>query len=190
MNLHRSTYHLVEQAPDDSARHVLSTAQYAVAIGGIVGCAVALLLNWSLTLIALAAGATLLHLATSIYKLYVLTRGWSAPRPGNAASSARMLYDERALPVYTVLVPRLRSLRAAARARQHLLLAHGLAVQAFRALRPRNGQIGITLNLTPTYPVADTAPDHRTSPTTPSVSGTSAVSISARSRDICGCNRV
>ena len=89
MNLHRSTYHLVEQAPDDSARHVLSTAQYAVAIGGIVGCAVALLLSWSLTLIALAAGATLLHLATSIYKLYVLTRGWSAPRPGNVASSAR-----------------------------------------------------------------------------------------------------
>jgi len=105
MNLHRSTYRLVEQAPDDSAHHVLSTAQYAVAIGGIVGCAVALLLNWSLTLIALAAGATLLHLATSIYKLYVLTRGWSAPRPGDAASSARMLYDERALPVYTVLVP-------------------------------------------------------------------------------------
>src|SRR2546421_742891 len=85
MNLHRSTYRLVEQAPDDSARHVLSTAQCAVALGGIVGCAVALLLNWSLTLIALAAGATLLHLATSIYKLYVLTRGWSVPRPGEAA---------------------------------------------------------------------------------------------------------
>ena len=55
--------------------------------------------------------------------------------------------------------PGLRSPRAAAQARQHLLLAHGLAVQAFRALHLRNGQIGITLSLTPTYPVADTAQD-------------------------------
>jgi beta-glucosidase len=55
--------------------------------------------------------------------------------------------------------PGLRSPQAAAQAGQHLLLAHGLAVQAFRALHPKNGQIGITLSLTPTYPAADMPQD-------------------------------
>ncbi len=48
---------------------------------------------------------------------------------------------------------------AAARARQHLLLAHGLAVQSFRATRPARGQIGITLNLSPVYPATATVED-------------------------------
>jgi beta-glucosidase len=40
-----------------------------------------------------------------------------------------------------------------------LLLSHGLAVQAFRALNLKNTQIGITLNLTQAYPVTDSAED-------------------------------
>ncbi len=47
---------------------------------------------------------------------------------------------------------------AAMAAAHHLLLSHGLAVQAFRGLES-TGQIGITLNLTPQYPASDDADD-------------------------------
>ncbi|MBB6176539.1 beta-glucosidase [Anoxybacillus tengchongensis] len=37
------------------------------------------------------------------------------------------------------------------KAAHHVLLSHGEAVKAFRAIGPKNGEIGITLNLTPGY---------------------------------------
>jgi beta-glucosidase len=40
----------------------------------------------------------------------------------------------------------------------HVLLSHGLAVQAFRG-RQQRGEIGIALNLTPIYPLTDSAED-------------------------------
>lgn len=40
----------------------------------------------------------------------------------------------------------------AVQASHHLLLSHGLAVQAFRAAAPKAAQVGITLNLAPAYP--------------------------------------
>jgi beta-glucosidase len=54
-----------------------------------------------------------------------------------------------------------RDLGEAVRASHHLLLAHGRAVEAFRAARPAAGpgRIGIVLNLLPTYPASDTAAD-------------------------------
>lgn len=44
-------------------------------------------------------------------------------------------------------------------AAHHLLLSHGLAVQAFDAVRPPNGRIGITLNLSPMLPAGDSTAD-------------------------------
>jgi beta-glucosidase len=44
-------------------------------------------------------------------------------------------------------------------AAHHLLLSHGLAVQAFDAVRPSNGRIGITLNLSPMFPAGESAAD-------------------------------
>ena len=44
-------------------------------------------------------------------------------------------------------------------ASHHLLLSHGLAVQAFDATRGDGGRIGITLNLTPMLPAGDGAAD-------------------------------
>jgi len=44
------------------------------------------------------------------------------------------------------------------RAAHHLLLAHGLALQAFRGMN-LPGEIGITLNLSPQYPAADSPGD-------------------------------
>jgi beta-glucosidase len=48
---------------------------------------------------------------------------------------------------------------AALRASHHLLLSHGLAVDAFRAVAPADGRIGITLNLTPMLPGSNAAAD-------------------------------
>jgi beta-glucosidase len=53
-----------------------------------------------------------------------------------------------------VHAPGLTDLPAALRTAHHLLLSHGRAVHAFRS-SGAGGQIGITLNLFPTYPVTD-----------------------------------
>lgn len=53
-----------------------------------------------------------------------------------------------------VHAPGVRDRRVANVAGHHLLLGHGLAVQAFRATG-RQGRIGAALNLSPTYPVDD-----------------------------------
>ncbi len=57
-----------------------------------------------------------------------------------------------------VHAPGLVDLQAALRAAHHLLLSHGAAVRAFRALGAA-GEIGITLNLFPTYPVSESDAD-------------------------------
>jgi beta-glucosidase len=54
--------------------------------------------------------------------------------------------------------PGMTDLGTSLRASHHLLLSHGLAVEAYRALGLA-GQIGITLNLAPVYPESDSEPD-------------------------------
>jgi beta-glucosidase len=54
--------------------------------------------------------------------------------------------------------PGIRDLRAAIRASHHLLLAHGLGVQAFRASAAR-GRVGFAPNLLPTVPATESAED-------------------------------
>src|SRR5690606_36393661 len=53
-----------------------------------------------------------------------------------------------------VPAPGVRALQAALRAAHHILLSHGESVRAFRA-SGRPGEIGIALNLQPTYPATD-----------------------------------
>jgi beta-glucosidase len=55
--------------------------------------------------------------------------------------------------------PGIRDPQQATQAIHHLLLGHGLAVQAFRALHLKGSAIGITLNLVPVYPVSQRATD-------------------------------
>jgi beta-glucosidase len=55
--------------------------------------------------------------------------------------------------------PGTRDWRAALAASHHLLLSHGLAVRAFREVGPREGSIGIALNLTPVYPASESDED-------------------------------
>lgn len=45
-------------------------------------------------------------------------------------------------------------------ASHHLLLSHGLGVEALRAVLPAEAQVGITLNLSPIHPASDSEEDH------------------------------
>src|SRR5687767_7592044 len=57
-----------------------------------------------------------------------------------------------------VFAPGLRDRRVGYQASHHLLLSHGLAVQAIRATQSHT-EVGIVLNLSPVYPAADSDPD-------------------------------
>lgn len=54
-----------------------------------------------------------------------------------------------------VSAPGYKDFRLHLKASHHLMLAHGKAVKAFREFGPKNGEIGITLNIDPTYPADD-----------------------------------
>ncbi|MFZ5817948.1 MAG: GH1 family beta-glucosidase [Bacillota bacterium] len=55
--------------------------------------------------------------------------------------------------------PGLADERTALAAIHHLLLSHGLGVQAFRAAAPKNSRIGIVFNMGPIYPLTDSPED-------------------------------
>jgi len=57
------------------------------------------------------------------------------------------------------MAPGMRDLRSAVHASYHLLLGHGLAVQAVRAAAPRTPSLGIVLNLNPCEPATESAAD-------------------------------
>jgi beta-glucosidase len=57
------------------------------------------------------------------------------------------------------MAPGMRDLRSAVHASYHLLLGHGLAVQAVRAAAPRTPSLGIVLNLSPCEPATESAAD-------------------------------
>jgi beta-glucosidase len=62
---------------------------------------------------------------------------------------------------YGTKAPGRRDWGEALRVGHHVLLSHGLAVAAFRQVRPAVGSIGITLDLSPGYPATNTEGDHR-----------------------------
>ncbi|WP_309867456.1 GH1 family beta-glucosidase [Desmospora profundinema] len=51
--------------------------------------------------------------------------------------------------------PGIQDFSSSLKAAHHLLLSHGKAVSAFRQLGPKDGEIGISLNLTSSYPADD-----------------------------------
>ncbi|MCL4515625.1 MAG: GH1 family beta-glucosidase [Firmicutes bacterium] len=55
--------------------------------------------------------------------------------------------------------PGLKDKPASVKASHHLLLSHGLAVQAFRAVAPASARVGITLNLAPVYAASESEAD-------------------------------
>ena len=63
--------------------------------------------------------------------------------------------------VLGIHAPGVRSLKTGLQVAHHLLLAHGEAVPVLRGNTPQGTQIGIVLNLTPTYPATDRGEDDR-----------------------------
>ena len=57
------------------------------------------------------------------------------------------------------MAPGMRDLRSAVHASHHLLLAHGLAVQALRSVAAKTPSVGIVNNLSPCEPATDTPTD-------------------------------
>jgi len=57
------------------------------------------------------------------------------------------------------MAPGMRDLRSAVHASHHLLLAHGLAVQALRSVATKTPSVGIVNNLSPCEPATDTPTD-------------------------------
>jgi len=57
------------------------------------------------------------------------------------------------------MAPGMRDLRSAVHASHHLLLAHGLAVQALRSIATKTPSVGIVNNLSPCEPATDTPTD-------------------------------
>lgn len=55
--------------------------------------------------------------------------------------------------------PGIQNPAAAMAAAYHVILSHGAAVRALRAVLPAGDQLGITINLTPAYPATDTDAD-------------------------------
>ena len=100
-----STSRLRDQAPDNSAHEVLAYRQKVGAIALIIGAAAALLYNWNMALVATLSIVTLLYIAASAYRLYLLRVGWAANEADHGAGADTKQTDERDLPVYTVLVP-------------------------------------------------------------------------------------
>jgi beta-glucosidase len=60
---------------------------------------------------------------------------------------------------YGTKAPGVRDWRRALMVAHHVLLSHGLAVQAFREAKPESGEIAIALNLYPVYPATPAAAD-------------------------------
>ena len=58
------------------------------------------------------------------------------------------------------LAPGIQDPAAALQTAHHLLLSHGYAVEALRAVARRPLQVGITLNLSPVHPASDSEQDH------------------------------
>ena len=60
---------------------------------------------------------------------------------------------------YGTKAPGRRDWHEALQVAHHVLLSHGLAVRAFRACAPRGGEIGLTLDFAPGYPLSASAAD-------------------------------
>ncbi|MFN8517218.1 MAG: glycosyltransferase, partial [Thermomicrobiales bacterium] len=104
-DLDRSANQLRERTPDDSADRVLISRQRVSLIALGLGLLLALVANWHLTLIAVIATTTVLHIASSAYRLYLYGRGYAPPEPPPAPGAGEDRADDRDLPLYTILVP-------------------------------------------------------------------------------------
>lgn len=102
-NLHVSTARLLEETPEDSAHEVLTRRQRLGALAMLGLLVLCLLANWLTTITVLVSAVTVVHIAASIYRLYLLRLGWAMRQEDRPPDIATL--DDRDLPVYTILTP-------------------------------------------------------------------------------------
>lgn len=104
-DLHASTTTLYERTPENSAQRVLTRGQKVVLLAVAICIAVAFLISWITTLIVLNCILLTFYILTSLYKLYLVQVGWSENRTSGLNGNSIPEFDERELPIYTILVP-------------------------------------------------------------------------------------
>ena len=106
-----STSALADDDHSNSAKRVLTWPQSIGLAAGLFVLGLALVVNTQVALVAVISTLTILHMAASAYKLYLLWLGWR--RPAGATTVADGIFVRVApttdadgdLPVYTILVP-------------------------------------------------------------------------------------
>jgi cellulose synthase/poly-beta-1,6-N-acetylglucosamine synthase-like glycosyltransferase len=106
-----STNALLDQDRQNSAYRILTLPQVVVLVAGLGGLVAALVANAAATVVGFVSVLTLLHMAASAYKLYILWLGWRRPADatinadGICLRVAPTTVADALLPVYTILVP-------------------------------------------------------------------------------------
>ena len=104
-DLVRSATLLRETMPTDSAHEVLSRRQQGFMAATALIVIMALVADWRLTTVALVVATTLIYIAASVYKLYLMKKGWPDEAGLLADRAVVPHFPDHALPVYTILVP-------------------------------------------------------------------------------------
>lgn len=103
-DLARSSHLLRTQTPQHSAHIVLTRSQRAGALIALTLLAIGTLCDWHQVLVGVFGLITVVYLAVSLYKLYLVMKGWRTDPVERLATEVAAL-DEQALPIYTILVP-------------------------------------------------------------------------------------
>lgn len=101
----QSTQGLMEERPESSAHVVVSPAQKAVLVIGIILLVICAVI-WPIgTLIALVGGASFLYLVVAIYRVRLTLQALGTHLEHDVSDEEIAALDERTLPIYTILVP-------------------------------------------------------------------------------------
>lgn len=100
-----SVYKLLNEQPQNSARSTLSTGQKIV-FGAIIVTIIAFLIyDYRSTLLVLNIIAQIIYATLSIFKFWILARGHRAHNQLRFTKEEVDAVDERALPIFSILVP-------------------------------------------------------------------------------------
>jgi glycosyltransferase XagB len=100
-----ATLGLLERAPENSARQVISAGQKVVAIAALLAIAVGLVLATRATLIAVTGLCSIFYLAVSAYRFRLAYLALGHQLEIQVADEEIAALEERDLPVYTLLLP-------------------------------------------------------------------------------------
>jgi len=103
-DLTRSSQFLRTNSPQNSAHLVLTGLQRAGVLVALIIFTMGAIYSWQSVLTGIVVVITMAYLATSIHKLYLIVKGGQTTSTEELARDVAAL-DERALPIFTILVP-------------------------------------------------------------------------------------